>query len=278
MPEPRSTSTVSRRRFVLGAGALGLGSLLTEGILLAPHRLTVTRHTLGRAEEGSDPIRLAVLTDLHLKRIGSFHERLAGALVEARPDVLLFVGDSVDDPDALPVLADLLALLPPAPLRFATLGNWEYWGGIDLQALRRVYEAGNTGLLVNEGVRLSPRAALYAVDDAVAGSPHLRALAPVGERSDTLLLSHCPEFRDHLGGEAAAKISAVVSGHTHGGQVAVAGWAPILPPGSGGYVSGWYRGGGLPDLFVSRGLGTSMVPVRLGAAPELAILDWYPER
>jgi predicted MPP superfamily phosphohydrolase len=266
-----------RRALLLGAGALGLGALVAEGVILAPRRLTVSHHTVGDEAGGPDPVRLAVLTDLHLGRVGGFQRELATAVEEAGPDVLLFVGDSVDDPAALPILAEFLALLPPGPRRFATLGNWEYWGGVDLTALRRTYEAGGTDLLVNEGVRLSPGAALYAVDDPLAGSPDLGALPPAPERPDTLLLSHCPVFRDRLTGDRAERISAVISGHTHGGQVAVGRWAPLLPPGSGGYVSGWYRDGPAPDLFVSRGLGTSMVPLRLGAPPELAIVDWYPE-
>lgn len=276
MSDLHTPLTVSRRRFVLGASAVGLGVLLTEGMVLAPRRLTVTRHTLGGAEDASGSIRLAVLTDLHLKRITSFHRKLARAVSEARPDVLLLVGDTVHDPAGLPVLADLLALLPGEARRFATLGNWEYWGEVDQGALRRVYAGGDTVLLVNEGVRLSPRAALYGVDDLVAGTPDLGALPPADQRPDTVILSHCPGFRDRLTGPEATRISAVLSGHTHGGQVALAGWAPIRPPGSGRYVSGWYHGGDAPDLFVSRGLGTSVVPVRLGASPELAIVDWRP--
>ena len=116
---------MSRRDSFWVVSALGLGALLTEGVLLGPRRLTVSHHTLGDADAGWNPIRLAILTDLHLKRIGGFHEELATALREARADVLLFVGDSVDHPDGLPVLADLLSLLPPEPLRFATLGTWE---------------------------------------------------------------------------------------------------------------------------------------------------------
>jgi predicted MPP superfamily phosphohydrolase len=268
----------SRRTFVLSAAALCVGALVTEGVLLAPRRLRVSHHTLGNPDHPSKRIRLAVLTDLHLGRLRGFHEELATAVEEARPDILLLVGDSVDDPGALPVLGEFLDLLPLAPLRFATLGNWEYWGGVDLQELRRTYEAGDTALLVNEGIRLSSGAALYAVDDPLAGRPDLGALPPPSERPDTLLLSHCPVYRDRLTGDAARRITAVISGHTHGGQVALAGWAPLLPPGSGGYASGWYRGGNAPDLFVSRGLGTSVVPVRIGALPELAIVDWYPER
>jgi predicted MPP superfamily phosphohydrolase len=63
----------------------------------------------------------------------------------------------------------------------------------------------------------------------------------------------------------------MLSGHTHGGQVTVGGWAPLVPPGSGRYVRGWFRGDGAPPLYVSRGIGTSVLPIRFGATPELAV-------
>jgi predicted MPP superfamily phosphohydrolase len=65
----------------------------------------------------------------------------------------------------------------------------------------------------------------------------------------------------------------MLSGHTHGGQIAPFGIAIKLPHGSGGYVSGWSRDDGGP-LYVSRGIGTSLVPIRIGATPELAQFDW----
>jgi predicted MPP superfamily phosphohydrolase len=267
---------VTRRRFLLGAGAgvAGAGLLFTEGVILEPTRLSVSRHTIGRPGSGVDPIRLAVLTDLHLKHLGGFHQRIAQAVVTSHPDAVLFVGDSIDDPDKLPLLRDLLEMIPGDAVRFATLGNWEYWSHTDLDALRRVYEAGETRLLVNEAVDLQPGATLFGLDDFVAGQPDLSTL-PAGHDADVLLLSHCPGYRDTLTVEESARFTAMISGHTHGGQIAIGGWAPIRPPGSGAYVSGWYRGGG-PDLFVSRGLGTSLVPIRLGSVPELAIVDWYP--
>jgi predicted MPP superfamily phosphohydrolase len=65
-----------------------------------------------------------------------------------------------------------------------------------------------------------------------------------------------------------------LSGHTHGGQVAPFGIATILPPGCGRYVAGWYRDSG-PPMYVSRGIGTSLFPVRIGATPELVRIDWH---
>ena len=66
----------------------------------------------------------------------------------------------------------------------------------------------------------------------------------------------------------------MLSGHTHGGQVAIAGWAPVRPPGSGRYVRGWYDDGDGPPMYVSRGIGTvAMLPLRFGAVPEVTFFE-----
>lgn len=275
MSEDRLNAAVSRRRFLMGAGggALVAGAVLAEGFVFVPGRLSVSRHSLGEPRSGLDPIRLAVLTDLHLTTLGEFHEKLERALAEAEPDVILLVGDSIDRSNNLPLLREFLEALPTAAQKYATVGNWEYWAGVDLAALRRTYEVGDTRLLVNESVELGPLAVLYGLDDSLAGRPDLARL-PTDRDAEVLLLSHCPGFRDELSSADGDRIRAMISGHTHGGQVAFRGWAPVRPPGSGRYVSGWYSGGG-PDLFVSRGLGTSLVPLRMGSVPELAVIDWH---
>jgi predicted MPP superfamily phosphohydrolase len=56
--------------------------------------------------------------------------------------------------------------------------------------------------------------------------------------------------------------------------VAPFGVATILPPGCGRYVAGWYRDADGPPLYVSRGIGTSGLPIRIGATPELVQIDW----
>jgi predicted MPP superfamily phosphohydrolase len=52
------------------------------------------------------------------------------------------------------------------------------------------------------------------------------------------------------------------------------GITPFLPKGSGDYVKGWFRDG-RPNLYVSRGIGTTILPVRLGARPEVAVFTMY---
>ena len=273
---------MNRRRFLGVAGAVAAGAVATEGVLLAPRRLDVTRHRLPPRSSGrgrpstATPrvvVRVAVLVDLHLREVSSFHERIAAAVADADVDLIVIVGDAIDRSDRLSALSEFLDLLPAGPQRLATLGTWESWRGVDRGALRRTYEASGPRLLVNEAAAVRPGVVVFGADDSLAGSPDLSAVPRDG--SEVLLLAHCPDFRDRIPAGAGARIRAMIAGHTHGGQVAIGGWAPLRPPGSGPYVSGWYRGEGT-DLFVSRGLGTSVVPVRLGATPELAIIDWVP--
>jgi predicted MPP superfamily phosphohydrolase len=64
----------------------------------------------------------------------------------------------------------------------------------------------------------------------------------------------------------------VLSGHTHGGQIAPFGITLVTPRGSGSYVKGWYHQEG-HSMYVMRGIGTTGVPLRIGATPELLVLD-----
>jgi predicted MPP superfamily phosphohydrolase len=65
----------------------------------------------------------------------------------------------------------------------------------------------------------------------------------------------------------------MLAGHTHGGQIRFFGFAPVLPRGSGGYVSGWYRGRSRLPMYVSRGIGTSLLRARFGAPPEIPVFE-----
>ena len=64
----------------------------------------------------------------------------------------------------------------------------------------------------------------------------------------------------------------MLSGHTHGGQVKFLGFAPFTPQGSGRYLNGLYDDYE-PKLYVSKGVGTSILPIRFGARAEIAIFD-----
>ncbi len=283
---------MNRRRF-LAAAAAAAGGVAAYGALVEPRRLQVTQHAL-EPRPGDSRARLVIaqITDLHIHAVGRVHRAIAARLRQIRPHLVVFTGDSVDSTADLPVFAEFLALLDAKTPKYAILGNWEHWGHIDRKELAALYERHNGRLLVNETAvhaHAGRRVGITGLDDMVGGTPDLRAGLAGAEPADArLLLAHSPGYRNRLhadaravvaGGSqlsagveaAAAEFRAMLSGHTHGGQVSLFGWAPMLPPGSAGYVRGWFRGDGRVPLYVSRGIGESVLPVRLGSVPELAV-------
>jgi predicted MPP superfamily phosphohydrolase len=286
---------LSRRAFLgIAAATAGAGLVAADALLVEPDRVTVSRHTLhARSGTAGVRLRLAQLSDLHLRGIGGHEERIAAAVRAERPDLVLFTGDAIDRRDALPLLEEFLQLLGPGLSGFAILGNWEHWAGVAQGALEAVYARAGIELLVNRTAAVARgggRLLVTGLDDLVGGRPDpAAALAGVTPSAHHLVLAHCPAHRDVVGaeGDASRLLAgdaedaarrglfhplAMLSGHTHGGQVRLGAWAPLRPRGSGRYVSGWYEGDPMP-LFVSRGLGTSVVPARLFSPPEIAIFD-----
>jgi predicted MPP superfamily phosphohydrolase len=222
-----------------------------------------------------DGFTLVQITDLHAgpfmreKDIQGYVRR-ANAL---RPDLVVLTGDLVHssprfiDP-CVRALSDLRARLGV----FACLGNHEYWVGVE--AVRSALEGAGILLLVNEGRVLRVGGYplnLAALDDLRFGRPNFElALSGLEPGAPTLLLSHRPEVFP----EAARRgVGLTLAGHYHGGQIQfrVLGLsitpARLFTP----YVEGLFRLGG-SLLYVSRGLGTTGTPVRIGARPELTVI------
>jgi predicted MPP superfamily phosphohydrolase len=217
------------------------------------------------------------IADLHLRRIGGRERRVAEAVRSAGPGLLVLGGDLIDGPDGLPILDAFLALVGELPASAAVPGNWERWSGVDRESLRLVLARHGVRLLVNDGLRLvhDGRTAWVAgLDDphSSRADPRAATAAAAGIRN-VVAVSHSPLVRDAWEGPPPRFLLAA---HTHGGQVAFLGYAPARPPGSGAYVAGWYRGPPF-DAYVSRGVGTSVLPIRFGARPEVAVFDWWLE-
>ncbi len=264
---------LSRRQFI----ALG-GAGVAAGVPYAAHSnsLDVVRTTDPGKPADARPVRIAQLTDLHAPHNWLHEDRLVDEVRRFDPHLVFITGDAVDR-RGNEQLVSFYGRLPARVGRYAILGNWEYQGACDLTALKQEYERAGVRLLVNEREAIEAEGRPFDVlglDDWRRGRPLFQRLegpsARDGER--TLLLEHCPISLAHLLPYTERKVT-MFAGHTHGGQIAPLGLALILPEGSGGYISGWYRGDSADHhMYVSRGLGHTLIPFRLGARPELTLV------
>ena len=130
-------------------------------------------------------------------------------------------------------------------------------GTLERQLLEQLHES-QADLIVITGDSIDRAESLPLLDRLLGEFPRSpRVLAILGNW----------EYRSGVGPDQFAHTYA-----RHG--IELLGVATILPPGCGRYVSGWYRDDGGPPLYVSRGIGTSLLPIRLGATPELVRIDW----
>jgi predicted MPP superfamily phosphohydrolase len=150
------------------------------------------------------------------------------------------------------------------------MGNWEHWSEAPPSVWRPLLAKYGVRLLVEEHV-LFDEFAIFGTDDHLAGQSHPHQW----KFSDLpyIALSHSPAFFPKL---CRDPIQLVLSGHAHGGQIRL----PFLkalwvPKGTEKYVSGWFHSD-KQHLFVCRGLGWSVAPLRMLCPPEAAYIDLIP--
>jgi len=263
--------------------ALAMGTV-AHGYVRGYRRLVITRLDVPIAALPAPlaGLRVVHLSDLHL---GPLADRRAlrealDRVASLEPDLVCVTGDIVDTP-----VADLAAWFPELERVsarhgvFAVLGNHDRIAGAERVAdtLRRCT---SWRLLRDEAVVVEVSGARLHVagledrprSQAADALPHVLAALPSAEPA--ILLAHRPNV---FAAAAAAGVPLVLAGHTHGGQVAV----PGLPRFNLArflmtrFDAGLFSDGG-SWLHVSRGLGTSGQPVRVGVPREIAVLTLVP--
>ncbi|HEY6852761.1 MAG TPA: metallophosphoesterase [Gemmatimonadales bacterium] len=267
---------ISRRRF-LGITGTTVAAALGEGFLREPTAIAVSRHDL--VVPGLAPalagLRVACLSDVHLHGGVSRAARAASErLAHERPDVVVLAGDVCNRRSDLPHLSAWAREARGTRATFATLGNWEHDAGIDRATAAGAYGRSGVELLYNSRGRVVVGGAaltIVGIDDPVLGEPDVAAaVATLAAGDPALWVVHAPGFVDTIPRGVYPQPLAVLAGHTHGGQVRLPFWTPYTPEGSGRFVAGWYRDT-LAPLYVTRGIGTVVLPARFCSPPELAI-------
>lgn len=220
-------------------------------------------------------LKLAFVSDIHA---GSFmHEadllRIFGLVAQQQPDLVCLGGDLINTRQReLQLLRRPLQLLAPPCGIFAVPGNHDHFHGSDIGDWNAFLRGLGVQVLTNRGVRIDRGGAslwLCGVDDLTEGEPDLAAaLQGRADGEPCVLLSHHPDFFFEA---AAAGVELTLSGHTHGGQIRIGGWAPVHHS-RFGYEAGWYESEGC-RLYVGRGVGVTVLPLRIGAPPEIPLVQ-----
>jgi predicted MPP superfamily phosphohydrolase len=294
---------ISRRHFLRFFAGLGAFSVSTAayGFGEPVFRLRVARYDISPPQWPADfPLKIAVIADLHacdpwmsLPHIEAIVER-TNAL---NADIIVMLGDYVAGHRHITRIipagewAPVLAALK-APLGVhAILGNHDWWSDNAVQQqgqgptiARRALEAAGIPVYENDARRLTKAGRpfwLAGLGDQLAYVPARRfrpvsrigvddlaaTLAKVTDDAPVVLLAHEPDVAMRV----PARVALQLSGHTHGGQVRLFGWSPVVPSRYGAkFAYGHTRTN--CDVIVSGGLGCSIMPFRLGVPPEIVLV------
>ncbi len=270
--------TWTRRKFIKTGLFAGAGLILFDSFWAEKFFIETNEFFLGNTDKNKSDIKVVQVSDLHIQSVNYQLKRLAKQLNELKPDLVLITGDAIDKAKNLSILNTFLKLIDTNIKKVAILGNWEYWGQVDLNELKNTYIENNCDLLINESKQYAFRnktISITGLDDYIGGNADIEiALKNYQKSNYHIVLNHCPQYSDTIVAKASKAISIdfILSGHTHGGQINLFGFVPFKPPGSGIYLKGWYKDDS-KNLYVSKGIGTSVFPARFMSRAEVAIFN-----
>jgi uncharacterized protein len=272
-----AASGLTRRTLLRGLGAAGLGALtgaVSHGYMYERHHIQVTREDLAVAgwPEALNGLRVGFLSDLHRSGTVS-HQMIAtavAALMADAPELIILGGDYVTNRDrryAQPA-ADALAGLSAKAGVFAVLGNHD-----DEREVPNALMGAGFSVLRDARTQIVVRGETIELAGIRYWTRRMSDIARIirGASPNLILLAHTPS---RLIEAAALSVPLMLSGHTHGGQ--------IVLPGLGALAAREFpvvKGSARRDnttVFVTRGVGTVYIPVRINCPPEVAILTIRP--
>ena len=222
--------------------------------------------------------RAVHLTDLHLDRYHSRHDRIIESVSELHPNWIFITGDLLNVPEGLPHLFRFLEQLRAIAPLYVTLGNHDHYSGVPVSQFSELADRHKILLLVNQSTIIltgKGELAIVGVDDPSLHRADLRCVPPRADSRFIVLLAHAPNILDYV--EDHHAIDLILCGHSHGGQWRIPGIPTFwLPPGCNGRVAGWHEYG-RHRLYVNRGIGWSFLPFRLNCRPEIVLLEWISE-
>ncbi|MHC1629282.1 MAG: metallophosphoesterase [Candidatus Nezhaarchaeales archaeon] len=268
----------SKRGLLVIIGVI-LICLIVYALLIEPNLIvtgTVLTLKFSDLPDAFNGFKIAHIADTHF---GMWHlpirDDIAIQIIDDfKPDIIVFTGDIICNvngiTDALKFIAHLTSIAPT----IIVFGNWDYWSEANITELvNQLKELGAIVLINNSTIITRGKDEIYVagVDDPYTWRHDLtRALSGIPINAFKILLAHSPQIIR----EARGKVDLILAGHTHGGQVNIPLLGPLfvpLPPGSRKYVAGIFTENGTV-MYVNRGLGCSMLPIRFMCPPEVALI------
>lgn len=276
-PLSLSPGQVWSQRTVLGLALIGL-LCIAYGHFIEPYWPSITHVQIktSKLAPGSRPVRIAHISDIHSDPQPRLEDRLPGLIAEQKPDLIVFAGDSINSPAALPVFKRCFTELAAIAPTFAVRGNW------DARAWRRLDLFGGTGVRELDGEAVAVDvggASVWVTGVAVEHEERLQqALSAIPSGALIVFLYHSPDLIPEV---AQQQVDLYCAGHTHGGQVALPWYGALitLSKFDKQYEAGLYRVN-QTWLYVNRGIGMEgggAPRVRFCARPEITMIEVMPE-
>ena len=241
--------------------------------------LVITTYTYESEKLGADldGYRIVQISDLHNAEFGKENKKLLETIRSCSPDIIVITGDLVDSnhTNVERAVAFVKEAVKIAPVYYVT-GNHEYW--LDLseneQMMQGILAAGAYDL-DDAAVRIEKGDSsfmLAGLDDQHLSDETLKNLLQEQKNELSIVLAHEPQYLQNY---ANAGADLVLTGHAHGGQIRLPFVGGIVAPDQGflpEYTSGKYNRADT-EMIVSRGLGNSIIPVRLFNYPEVMCVE-----
>ena len=247
----------------------------------------VTRYTLAsnRLPNAFDHYKIVVVSDLHNAEFGEHNDVLVDLVKQEKPDMIALTGDLVDSQKTNMEIAQALVqqLVTIAPCCYVT-GNHEAWLVESYQALETILQEESAVVLHDAVIQLKKGGQAIQIaglddpeftdrDSSIQQSMLETKLERLNLGSEyCVLLSHRPEAFEAY---ANQKVDLVLSGHAHGGQFRVPFVGGMIAPNQGffpKYNAGMYTQDNT-TMIVSRGVGNSIIPVRVNNRPEIVSIE-----
>lgn len=276
----------TRRQFIKRALATTSTAIIASSFgywyarYFEPKQLEISRHII---EHSAIPkkfhnVKIVQFSDTHVGHHFTLEQlkKIVDEINALKPDLLFFTGDLMDEPNKYAATNHLIPILKrlEAPLgKFAIYGNHDH-GGYGSEIYKNLMNQTGFTLLMNTSEEIyveEAKITIVGLDDVMLGRPNFeQAFKDVDPSSYTILLAHEPDIAERAE-EVGAHMQ--LSGHSHGGQIQLPFIGPLITPPLG---SIYYEGDHLigPNkmfLYVNRGLGTTRLPLRFLAKPEISM-------